>query len=54
MAICFECGKEFIPDDEGHNICTECVECPFCGESRMDGCDCHEKLLGFPENCPSD
>ena len=29
-------------------------ECPFCGEDHQDGCDCHENLLGFPENCPRD
>ncbi len=28
--------------------------CPYCGADLHDGCNCHEDVLGFPENCPSD
>lgn len=30
------------------------TECPICGADAHDGCYCHDSIVGWPENCPSD
>ncbi len=42
------CKCHTLPDEDESDVCS------ICGACRMDGCHCHEDMLGFPENCPSD
>ncbi len=63
IELCIECdqptGRAGRLDDSLYRdgkgpYCEECVPCEYCGAARMDGCDCHEGIVGFPENCSKD